>query len=86
MCNEIEQLTNKLQKVSDDLTKNQQGQHGKCVLFILSCNLQSFVIVERYCYVIHVVVLPCQDWQTIQLLFTKNKVVVVVVVAVVVVT
>ena len=43
--NEIEDLKNKLQKVSDDLTKNQQGQHSKRVLFILSCNLQSFEIV-----------------------------------------
>ena len=43
--NEIEDLKNKLQKVSDDLTKNQQGQHSKRVLFILSYNLQSFVIV-----------------------------------------
>ena len=43
--NEIEDSKNKLQKVSDDLTKNQQGQHSKRVLFILSYNLQSFVIV-----------------------------------------
>ena len=43
--NEIKYLKNKLQKVSDDLTKNQQGQHSKRVLFILSYNLQSFVIV-----------------------------------------
>ena len=43
--NEIEDLKNKLQKVSDDLTKNQQGQYSKRVLFILSYNLQSFVIV-----------------------------------------
>ena len=63
LCNEIEKLTNKLQKVSDDLTKNQQGRHGKRVLFILSCNLQSFVIVKGYCYVIHVIVLPRQTIQ-----------------------
>ena len=43
--NEIEDLKNKLQKVSDDLTKNQHGQHSKRVLFILSYNLQSFEIV-----------------------------------------
>ena len=43
--NEIEDLKNKLQKVSYDLTKNQQGQHSKRVLFILSYNLQSFEIV-----------------------------------------
>ena len=43
--NEIEDLKKKLQKVSDDLTKNQQGQHSKRVLFILSYNLQSFEIV-----------------------------------------
>ena len=43
--NEIGDLKNKLQKVSDDLTKNQQGQHSKRVLFILSYNLQSFEIV-----------------------------------------
>ena len=43
--NEIEDSKNKLQKVSDDLTKNQQGQHSKRVLFILSYNLQSFEIV-----------------------------------------
>ena len=43
--NEIKDLKNKLQKASDDLTKNQQGQHSKRVLFILSYNLQSFVIV-----------------------------------------
>ena len=45
--NEIEDLKNKLQKVSDDLTKNQQGQHSthsflRCALTRLHLSGKSF--------------------------------------------
>ena len=29
LCNEIKELKNKLQKVSDDLSKNKHGRHGE---------------------------------------------------------